>query len=113
MGWLKILRNLKDIGGKIVEIKDKVTQDVKVDPDTKVVPVVQDVVLNTFYQKYKAVIWGTVWALASWVGSSYVNDAVDGLPVVKEMDARVTQVEQRVIVVENDLKEIKEVLTPK
>jgi hypothetical protein len=29
------------------------------------------------------------------------------------MDARVTQVEQRVIVVENDLKEIKEVLTPK
>ncbi len=98
----------------VISKSQKVVDEV-VDTDKLAVnPVVVQPVVTTdttwakiqkFYQDHKAKIWGTIWALAAYFGANYVNDAVDNLPVFKDVQAKVTSLESRVSAIEEVLKE--------
>jgi hypothetical protein len=103
--WFKILDSIRD--------REKNVANTVVTSDVVQPVVVQPVVttdttwlkIQMFYQKHKAKIWAVVWAVAAYLGSEYVNDAIDNLPSMKDVKAKVTSLEQRV-------DKIEKVLTP-
>ena len=100
MNIIRLLRGLKDARSEIKETEAKIkTGELSMN-------------WKDVYAKHKTVVWAIIWSALTFVGTPYVNDAVNGLPALKEVKDKVVIIESDIATIKKDLEEIKMVLTP-
>jgi hypothetical protein len=95
MNIISFIRGLRNVKSEIKETEDKIKNGEL------------NMSWKDIYDKHKAKIWSLVW-----IGLTYINDAVNNLPVLKEVKIKVEVMEKDVATIKSDLEEIKMVLTP-